>query len=119
MPLRAHLDKIGIGGSVFAALCCLGVTAAVSLLSAVGLGFLANDRVLIPLLIGFLALAIAGLALDWRHHHHPSALVLGSAAGIGLFLSAVVAQAKPAAYASIAVLVAASFLNLRLRRRPA
>lgn len=119
MGIRAHLDQIGVGGSIFAALCCLGITAAVSLLSAVGLGFLVNDRVLIPLLLGFLGLTIAGLALDWRHHHHPSALILGAVGGVALLLSAVVAQARPVAYASIALLVAASLLNLRFRRRPA
>jgi hypothetical protein len=53
-----YLDRIGVGGSLFAALCCLGFPALVSLLSAIGLGFLMNDAILIPLLILFLARTI-------------------------------------------------------------
>lgn len=40
-----YLDRIGVGGSLFAALCCLGFPALVSLLSAIGLGFLVNDAI--------------------------------------------------------------------------
>jgi hypothetical protein len=37
---KRHLDKIGVGGSLFAALCCLGFPALVSILNEViaGLG---------------------------------------------------------------------------------
>jgi mercuric ion transport protein len=45
---KRHLDKIGVGGSLFAALCCLGFPALVSILSAIGLGFLINDDILRP-----------------------------------------------------------------------
>jgi mercuric ion transport protein len=60
---RRHLDKIGVGGSLFAALCCLGFPALVSILSAIGLGFLINNDILRPLLIVFLLVAIVGLAV--------------------------------------------------------
>lgn len=119
MKLQSKLDKIGITGSILAALCCLGVTAVVSVLSSIGLGFLINDRVLLPLLLGFLALAVAGLGIDARHHHHPSALIVAVASGIALFLFTWVAPSRPAAYAGIAGLIAASLWNLRLRRTPA
>jgi mercuric ion transport protein len=67
--MMRYLDRIGVGGSLFAALCCLGFPALVSLLSAIGLGFLVNDAILIPLLILFLGLTIAGLYSGVRHHH--------------------------------------------------
>jgi hypothetical protein len=51
---KKHTDKVGVFGSVFAALCCLGFPALLSILSAIGLGFLINDAVLLPLLIVFL-----------------------------------------------------------------
>jgi len=57
---KRHLDKVGVGGSLFAALCCLGFPALVSILSAIGLGFLINDDILRPLLILFLLVAILG-----------------------------------------------------------
>lgn len=60
---KRHLDKIGVGGSLFAALCCLGFPALLAILSAVGLGFLVNDAVLIPLLVLFLLVTLWGLYL--------------------------------------------------------
>ena len=71
---KRNLDKIGIGGSVFAALCCLGFPALLSILSAIGLGFIVNDAILIPLLLLFLAVTLLGLYLGTRHHCGPSSL---------------------------------------------
>jgi mercuric ion transport protein len=45
-------------GALFAAACCLGVTAALSALSAIGAGFLINDAILIPLYVLLLALSL-------------------------------------------------------------
>jgi len=73
---KRHLDKIGVGGSLFAALCCLGFPALVAILSAIGLGFLINDDILRPLMIVFLLVAILGLALGMRHHGSPWALIV-------------------------------------------
>src|SRR6516162_415462 len=39
---KRHMDKIGVDGWLFAAPCCLGFPALVSILPAVGLGFLVN-----------------------------------------------------------------------------
>ena len=45
-------------GALLAAACCLGVTAAVSALAAIGAGFLVNDAILIPLYVLLLALSL-------------------------------------------------------------
>jgi hypothetical protein len=37
---KKHTDKVGVVGSMFTGLCCLGVPALLSILSAIGLGFL-------------------------------------------------------------------------------
>jgi mercuric ion transport protein len=37
---KKHTDKVGVVGSVFTALCCLGIPALLSILSAIGVGFL-------------------------------------------------------------------------------
>jgi mercuric ion transport protein len=55
---KRNLDKIGIAGSIFAALCCLGVPALLSIVSAIGLGFIVRDAILIPLLVVFLAITL-------------------------------------------------------------
>ena len=61
------LDKFGAAGSVvgsiFATLCCLGFAPLVAFLSAIGVGFLINDVVLLPFLIVFLVIGGIGL---WR-----------------------------------------------------
>lgn len=63
-----HADKWGALGSIFAALCCLGVAPVLGALSATGLGFLIHDAILIPLLAAFLAATIWGLRGDRPRH---------------------------------------------------
>ena len=77
MAIRGYLDKIGALGSIFTALCCLGVPAPLSILSAIGLGFLINDAILLPLLVAFLVITVVGLISGRRHHGKPWALIVG------------------------------------------
>ena len=110
-----HLDKIGVGGSLFAALCCLGFPALLSLLLAVGLGFLIKDAVLIPLLVAFLVVALVGLARGMRHHHRAWALILGAAGAIVTFVSVGIRPSGLFAGIGIAGLIVASLLNIWLQ----
>lgn len=112
---KRHLDKIGIGGSLFAALCCLGFPALLSILSAIGLGFLINDAILLPLLIVFLLVTLAGLALGMRHHGSPWALVVGTVSAAALSAFIFVWFNKALASLSIAGVVVASGLNVWLK----
>jgi mercuric ion transport protein len=114
---QSHLDKIGVGGSVFAALCCLGFPALVPILSAIGLGFLIRDAVLIPLLVVFLVLTLVGLFLGMRHHHQLWASALGAVSAILLLGSVAVRPSGLFAGIGIAGLIAASLLNVWLRSR--
>ena len=57
-----------VAGAGFAAACCLGLTAALSVLSAIGAGFLVNDVFLIPLYLGFLGLSVWLLYSSARSH---------------------------------------------------
>lgn len=112
---KRHLDKIGAGGSLFAALCCLGFPALVSILSAVGLGFLINDAILVPLLLAFLAVTLSGLFLGMRHHHKPWALLLGAVSAIVTFIFIGIRPNGMLAGVGIAGLFFASLLNVWLR----
>jgi|SRR5579883_2630625 mercuric ion transport protein len=114
---KRHLDKIGVGGALFAALCCLGFPALLSILSAIGLGFLVNDAILLPLLIVFLLATIAGLWAGMRHHGSRLALVVGSASAAALIGFVFVWFNSVLAGLSIAGLVVASGLNVWLRVR--
>ncbi len=114
-----HLDKIGVGGSLFAALCCLGFPALLSIVSAVGLGFLINDAILLPLLVVFLALTLYGLYRGYRKHRKPGAVLLGGGSAVALLVFLLVFFSRPLAYLAIVGLVAASVLNVRLRMQRA
>ena len=118
MSARDHIDKVGLLGAVLAALCCLGVSAVVSIVTAVGLGFLLNDAVLLPLLVASLLVTLWGLFSGWRRHHNPLALGLGILGGSGLFAFSFVRQSRPVAFSSVGILVASSLLNaVMLQRR--
>ncbi len=73
------------GGAAIAAgfttLCCLGVSAAVSLTSAVGAGFFVKDAVLRPALIITVAIATIGSAFTFRRHRNALPLLVTLAAG--------------------------------------
>ena len=62
MTKRKLLGFIGVGGAVFAALCCIGTPALLAFLAAGGIGFLINDFILIPMLMFFMVLAIYGFS---------------------------------------------------------
>lgn len=111
MGFREQADKVGILGATFTALCCLGISAVVGAVSAVGLGFLINDAVLLPMLIAFLALTVWGLVSGWRRHGRPGALTLGAIAAVALLVSSFFIPQPGLAYTSIAALVAASVWN--------
>ena len=113
---KRHLDKIGVGGSLFAALCCLGFPALLAILSAVGLGFLVNDAVLIPLLVLFLLVTLWGLYLGKRHHGSWMPFFIGTA-GAALSFASIWFGRGMLAGVGIAGLIAASLLNVWLRMK--
>jgi mercuric ion transport protein len=114
---KRHLEKIGIGGSLFAALCCLGFPALISILSALGLSFIARDSVLMPLLLVFLIITIAGLYLGTRHHHQPWAFLLGVTSAVVTFIFVMIWSNRLVAWFGIAGLVLAGVLNVWLKTR--
>ncbi len=105
-----HAGKWGPIGSIFAALCCLGFAPALAALSAVGLGFLINDLMLIPLLVLFLGATIWGLHRDRARHQTPGPEYLAWAASVltvgGLWISGAVVGA------GLTLLVAVSVWNV-------
>jgi mercuric ion transport protein len=91
---KKHTDKVGV----------------------IGLGFLINDAVLVPLLIVFLLLTLIGLYLGMRQHHDAPAFILGIISAISLFVFIFVSFHKTLAAISVAGLVMASALNVLLRQ---
>lgn len=93
-------------GAAFAAACCLGMTAALSALTAIGAGFLINDAFLIPLYVLLLALSLWLLYRSTNAHGSrlPFRVGLGGAAWAlaGLWINPILV------YAGLLALVAAS-----------
>ena len=113
-PSSGRASLAGLFGSGFALLCCAGVAPVLGLLSAMGLGFLINDAVLVPLLL--LALGITGWGL-WRGrrcHGRHSALLLGLG-GAALTVGGLFAW-LPLAFVGFGAFTLASFWNLQLLR---
>jgi mercuric ion transport protein len=88
-----------------------------AIVSSIGLGFLINDAILIPLLIAFLLITLVGLYLGIRHHLRAWALVLGAVGAVLLLLSVTFVGSGLLAGIGIAALVVASLLNAWLRMR--
>lgn len=72
-------------GAGFAAACCLGLTAVVSALTAIGAGFLINDAVLIPLYLALLALSVWLLYRSAKAHASLAPFWLGLAGAVIAF----------------------------------
>lgn len=58
--LGRALMAVGISGAAFAALCCVAPFMVAGLVTALGLGFMLNDSILIGLLVVFAAVAALG-----------------------------------------------------------
>lgn len=112
-----HADKWGPLGSAFAAVCCVGWAPALAALSAVGLGFLIHDAILIPLLAIFLGVTIWSLSRERSRHGRagPERTAWGAALLVvgGLWVGGLVVAV------GLATLVAATIWNAVLVRRNA
>src|SRR5438445_3902028 len=80
------LPRVGAIASGFTTLCCIGLSVALSLASAVGATFLTRDDTLRPALIATLAFTIAGSAMTFRRHRSPWPLVLTTVASAWIYV---------------------------------
>ncbi len=80
-------DKLGFLGTLFASLCCLGVSVVIAPLTAIGLGFLINDLILLPLVLVFLLITLWGLYTGWKRHGVRPPFILGIFAAVLLIPS--------------------------------
>ena len=70
-------DKLGFLGTSFASLCCLRVSLFIAPLTAIGLGSLINNLLLLPLVLVFLLITLWGLYNGWRRHDERRPFFLG------------------------------------------
>lgn len=104
-------------GAVFAGACCLGVTGALSVLTAIGAGFLINDMFLIPLYLGLLGLSVWLLHSSARSHGNLTPFWTGLGGALVAFAGLWILPAL--VYAGLTVLISGSvwdFWNMRSTR---
>jgi predicted membrane metal-binding protein len=112
-----HLDKLGLGGTLVTLACCLGFGPILAVLSAIGAGFLINDTILAPLLIGFLILGGVGLASSRRRHHRWGPLGIHVGSAVVMLAFTFLAYFQPLIWLGVAGLLTASVWDFVLRRR--
>ena len=115
--MNLHLKKVGLIGSVFSLLCCLGFGPLISLLSAVGAGFLINDRVLAPLLALFLVIGGIGLGITYRRHRRIGPMLVYLPIAISVFVFTFVSFVAPLVWMSITGVVAVSVWDFFLGKQ--
>ena len=76
---------LGSGSSIVVGACCLGFTPLLGALNAIGLGFLINDLILLPLLGIALALTLWALWTASNRHNNKILFYAGIAASIAAF----------------------------------
>jgi MerC mercury resistance protein len=109
--MNLHLNQVGLAGALFSLLCCLGFGPLIALLSAAGSGFLINDAVLAPLLVGFLVLGGIGLGITYRRHHRIVPMFVHIISAVILFVFTFIHFVSPLAWLAVAGLVAASVFD--------
>jgi len=99
------------------ATCPACVAAYAGVLSAVGLGFLLNERLLAPLIVLFLAIGIASVAWSTRSHRRAGPLIATLLGSTAVIMGRVVGHVHALLYAGVMILIAASLWNLWLKKR--
>jgi len=113
--LEGSAQAAGAAGSIIAAHCCAGVPAVVGAFTAVGLGFLIRDIVLLPFLAAMLALALWGLARGRSIHGSRGPLTMGAIGAITLTVG--VFTSRSLLGLGAVLLVLAPLWNIAARRR--
>jgi hypothetical protein len=88
-------------------------------LSSIGLGFLISAVYLLPLTIGFLALALMALAFRAKQRHGFGPLLIGVIAAAGILVGKFAWSSSAITYGAVGLLVVASLWNTWPRHRPA
>ncbi|HXF23807.1 MAG TPA: MerC domain-containing protein [Gemmatimonadaceae bacterium] len=105
-------------GAVLAALCCAGAPIILSVLAALGLGFLRSDAILLPFMSLALVIAMWGFWSDARTHRSHGPLTLAIVGAVSLVAGVVFVHGMPAkvliGIGAIALL-AATLWNARCR----
>lgn len=123
-PRRGLRSLALVPGALLALLpsatCPACIAAYAGVLSAVGVGFLFDEQVLAPLIVGFLVVGLATVAWSTRSHRRPGPLLVTTVGSAAVVAGRLVWSLPAVTYVGAALLVGASIWNLWHKRpRPA
>lgn len=105
---------VGMMGSIFAALCCLGTPALLAFLTSIGAGFFIRDVILLPLLVVFLVVTIWGMIRTRETHRQRGPLLVTIVSSV--VIVAAVWFSRPLVILGLVGLIVASVWNMYLQR---
>lgn len=105
---------VGLVGSLFASLCCIGIAPLVTLVTTVGLGFMLSLTVLPPLFAFFVAVGASGLWYSYRRHRNPFPLILQLAGGLVVLVLLYGPLHGPLVWIGLGAVIVAAAWNIRL-----
>jgi mercuric ion transport protein len=105
---------VGMIGSIFAALCCIGTPALLAFLASIGAGFLIRDVILLLLLVVFLVVTIWGMMRTRDAHGQRGPLLVTVVSSI--VVVAAVWFSRSAVILGLVGLIVASVWNMYLQR---
>ena len=99
-------------GTVFTTLCCIGISAATSLVSAIGAGVLINDKYLATGLVAAISITSVASSFTYHRHRNPVPLLLTMASGFWIYYFTFSDYQRPRVWIGIAVLIVAQIYDL-------
>lgn len=122
-PYRPLLDRLGFSASTLCAIHCAATPFLLSILPAIGLGFLANSFFELAMIGVSISIGAISLGSSWRHHRKWNALMMMASGGFLLLFnffghdthSQLVETLHPwiAAFAGL-MIASAHWINMRL-----
>jgi hypothetical protein len=103
-PKYADLDQVGMTASLLCAIHCAAMPMVITLLSLLGLGFLANEATEWGLIGISLLLGVGSLCLGFRRHRRRRALMI-LATGFALLASGRIAEVREREHLGVALIV--------------
>ena len=117
MNFKYNIDKVGIFGAVLCTSCCLGFSAVIGFLSAIGAGFLVKHDAAPPLLAISLTISFLGIFLSFLKHKNIYPLIITIASSMVLYVFLFIIHTKVLIYVGLSGLIISSVYNFSIIKK--
>jgi len=102
-------------GTILSLVTCYGTLALVGVLGALGITIAVNNAIWAGAIVGFAVLAVIGLALGYRRHHKPAALIIGLTGAALISYTMLADYSRVIELSGFALLALAAFWDRRVK----